>query len=114
MSPNGNNNFHPLQDVLRVIDKLKPVTEPPIAIGELLDICETEGNAQNGGGHFSIQNDGTRGLFVRFEPVSGGNGGRPSGAPGEIGSPLVSHAVPFGGGRGYQTPGPGIPTPSGF
>lgn len=106
------NDFHHIEAILRVVDQLKPLTEAPIAVKELLDICETEGNGQNGGGHFSIKHEGSRGLYVKFEPGNSTIGGR-GGAPGEIGSPVVGHAMPFGG-RGFQTPGQGIPAPSGF
>ncbi|KAK8044470.1 hypothetical protein PG993_004494 [Apiospora rasikravindrae] len=68
-------------------------TSEPISQSELLDMCETEGNAQNGGGSFDIRQDEASGkVSVRFDPSSGGTaaaGSRNVGAPGEIGSPIV-------------------------
>ncbi|KAK7942575.1 uncharacterized protein PG986_011688 [Apiospora aurea] len=68
-------------------------TSEPISQSELLDMCETEGNAQNGGGSFDVRQDEASGkVSVRFDPSSGGPtaaGSRNVGAPGEIGSPIV-------------------------
>ena len=74
---------------------------------EMLDICDTEGNTQNGGGSFRIDAHGPAGMYVKFEPgrsasvsMGGGMG------PGEIGSPVAGGAMPaFGGARGFQQPG---------
>ncbi|KAK6840417.1 hypothetical protein PG995_016171 [Apiospora arundinis] len=62
-------------------------TGETISESELLDMCETEGNPQNGGGSFDIrQDDATGKVSVRFDPSS--PGARNVGAPGEIGSPI--------------------------
>ena len=106
---------------MRQIEQIKPAGEGSVQMRELLDICETEGNAQNGGGAFSIQDDPPRGLFVKFTPDGASGNHRAPGGPGEIGSPIVGSAMPFGGsgtggmgggGRGFQPPGGAIPAPS--
>ncbi|KAI0020495.1 salt tolerance down-regulator-domain-containing protein [Xylariomycetidae sp. FL0641] len=70
------------------------VTEP-----ELLDMCETEGNAHNGGGTFDVRRGADGKVAIKFE-MDGGLGSsqfpRTVGAPGEIGSPIVGSArIPF-------------------
>ncbi|KAK8115806.1 hypothetical protein PG984_012308 [Apiospora sp. TS-2023a] len=78
-------------------------TSDPISQSELLDMCETEGNNQNGGGTFDIKQDDASGkVSVRFDPNSGSSGpsgSRNVGAPGEIGSPVpgMGSAGLFGG-----------------
>ena len=100
----GNNSFHNVEAVLRQVEQMKPSTEGPIQRQELLDICDTEGNAQNGGGSFIIENHEPNGTFVKFEggiltPLIG------RGGPGDIGSPVPgSHGPVFGGPRHF---GPG-------
>ncbi|KAK8121204.1 hypothetical protein PG999_005324 [Apiospora kogelbergensis] len=62
-------------------------TGEAISQSELLDMCETEGNLQNGGGSFDVRQDEASGkVSVRFDPSS--PGARNVGAPGEIGSPI--------------------------
>jgi hypothetical protein len=55
---------------------------------EILDICETEGNAINGGGSFDIRKDNNGHYSIRYEDDMLAPH-RPVGAPGEIGSPIV-------------------------
>ena len=95
---------------------MKPANEGPIQMRELLQICETEGNAQNGGGSFIIEEDHVNGVFVKYEPGNTApTGGRPAGAPGEIGSPMMASQVPaFGGPRGFQAQGGSLASPSAF
>lgn len=107
------NGFHPVDAVLRQAQLMKPASEGIISPQEMLDICDTEGNNQNGGGSFIIEDQGDAGTFVKFEP-----GRNPSvsmrGAPGDIGSPIQGSAFPgFGGPRPFQQPG-GAHAPSGF
>ncbi|PBP16249.1 stress response protein NST1 [Diplocarpon rosae] len=94
--------FFDIKLVKEQVDSLNPPGEQPVSERELLDICETEGNAVNGGGSFDIREDGSR-HSIRYEsdtlPPN-----RPLGAPGEIGSPIV------GGGGMSRFPGP----PPGF
>lgn len=112
----GDNAFHNIEAVLRQVEQLKPVNEGPIQLSEMLDICDTEGNAQNGGGSFTVRTEGSRGTFVKFEADDNMSvNGRGVAAPGEIGSPLVGSSIPaFGGTRSFQPPGAGITSSSGF
>lgn len=67
-------------------------TSEPVSEAELLDMCETEGNNQNGGGSFDLRHDETTGkVSLRFDATSSTvppMGARGVGAPGEIGSPI--------------------------
>lgn len=110
-----------MNHVLRQVEQLNPPNEPQITLDELLDICDTEGNPQNGGGSFVIKNE-TRGTFVKFEPDSNSmsSGPRGSVAPGDIGSPAASISTPAfggvgatGGSRQFPAP-PNISPPTGF
>jgi len=105
-TPGGSlDGFQLVQNVLRQVDHLKPVHEPAVSLNEMLEICDTEGNAQNGGGTFHIRNDANRGQLVKFEPESS-TGGKAS--AGDIGSPLVGHSQPVGyGGIGHPIGAPG-------
>ena len=107
MSPSkGASGYHDVKIVLRQVDQLRSTNEPPITLKEMLDICDTEGNTQNGGGSFSIKSDET-GDYVKFEPDtnSASSGHRGSIVPGEIGSPVPSSSLPaFGIGTSMSTP----------
>ncbi|ODH53438.1 hypothetical protein GX48_00268 [Paracoccidioides brasiliensis] len=98
----GNSGFHNVNHVLRQVEQLNPPTEPPITLDELLDICDTEGNPQNGGGSFAIKNEGPRVTFVKFEPDNNSMSSAPRGsiAPGDIGSPIPSSTILALGGIG--------------
>lgn len=63
----------------------------PISEGELLDMCETEGSPQNGGGSFEVRHDELTGKVSIRHDATGGSQPPISGigAPGEIGSPIV-------------------------
>ncbi|KJZ73316.1 hypothetical protein HIM_07320 [Hirsutella minnesotensis 3608] len=65
-----------------------------ITAQDLLNLCDTEGNASNGGGSFEVRRDANR-HAIRWSPDAS-EGLNPHfravGAPGEIGSPLTSHA----------------------
>ncbi|KAH8650176.1 hypothetical protein BX600DRAFT_517386 [Xylariales sp. PMI_506] len=74
-------------------------TTEPVSESELLDMCETEGNAQNGGGSFDIrQDDKMNKISIRYDATSGtpSLATRNIGAPGEIGSPIVGSIGSFG------------------
>lgn len=116
-NPNkGENGFHNVDAVLRQVEQLKPPSEGPILLNEMLDICDTEGNLHNGGGSFTVRAEGSRGTFVKFEADDNMSvNGRGVAAPGEIGSPLVGSSIPaFGATRPFQPPGAGITSSSGF
>lgn len=86
---------------MRILDALP-------SIREIEDICETEGDAQNGGGLLHIRRSGPT-FAVRFEQDVGPMSavGRPPGGLGEIGSPVPGNSVlaGFGQGGGERTGG---------
>lgn len=88
--------FHPAQFLLRQVEQMKPPHEPLISLNEMLEICDTEGNPQNGGGSFVVRNDSFQGQSVKFEPSTGPGNTR---SVGDIGSPMASqsHLATFGG-----------------
>ncbi len=108
------NGFHSAEVVLRQIELMKPANEGLIALREMMDICDTEGNSQNGGGSFTVTREQT-GDFIRFEAGRNTSVSMRGGVPGDIGSPIPGGAMPvFGGARQpFQHPG-GIMSPSNF
>ena len=104
-------DYHSVEALMQQMDQLRAPSDPPIHPKDILDICDTEGNAQNGGGTFSIKSDRT-GMFIQYM-ADGASGGFPRvlGGHGEIGSPVTSSAVPFGAPRGFGRPGGGIAAP---
>jgi hypothetical protein len=104
MSPTkGPASFHNVSKVLRQVEQLNPSTEPPISLDEILDICDTEGNPQNGGGSFTVNDDGVNGKSVKFsEPDNNSalSSHRGSLVPGDIGSPAPGNPLPMFGGIG--------------
>ena len=118
LNPSGPDNngagreFHSIQAIVRQMEQLRPASEPQIQVRELVDIVDTEGNAQNGGGTFMVDGEGPH-MYVRYMPdgTSGGGMGRFLGGHGDIGSPVTSSAVPFGTPRGLGRSGGGIPAP---
>ena len=101
----SNDSFHPAQFLLRQIEQMKPPHEPAISLSEMLEICDTEGNAQNGGGSFVVQNHGFQGNpSVKFESSRGIGDKR---SMGDIGSPTVGHSqLATFGGIGQPVSGP--------
>ena len=91
-------SFHPVQNVLRQVAP----KEPTVSLEEMLVICDTEGNAQNGGGSFEVRNDGQRGQVVKFEADGGINW---TGTVGDIGSPIIGHSQPAAFGHVFGAPG---------
>ncbi|OAA72886.1 stress response protein nst1 [Akanthomyces lecanii RCEF 1005] len=80
--------------------------DPTISAQDLLNLCDTEGNASNGGGTFDVVKRDNATHAIRWVPdamdalMSGSNGvagGGPFrqavGAPGEIGSPLMGFSA---------------------
>lgn len=96
----GSGGHHNVNVVLSQVEQLRPSNEPAINLEEMVEICDTEGNHQNGGGSFSIKED-ENGRHVKFEPDTNSAipGHRGSIVPGDIGSPVPgsSHPAPFGG-----------------
>jgi hypothetical protein len=101
-SPDG---FHSINSIREQIEHLNPPREEPVLEKEILDLCETEGNPNNGGGYFDVRLESDGRKFIRFEPDVPTH--RSVGAPGDIGSPIV-------GSSGMSRFPPGIPTPGGF
>ncbi|KAG9776170.1 hypothetical protein KCU88_g4919, partial [Aureobasidium melanogenum] len=92
--------YHPVQAVLRQLEALKIPGEAPVSMDEMLGICDTEGNSQNGGGSFEVIIDKARGQVIKF--VEETPAPQPRGSVGEIGSPVLGHSQhaqtsPFGG-----------------
>lgn len=108
------NGFHSIESVLRQVEAIKPGNEGPVSLKEMLDICDTEGNAQNGGGSFTTETHDSNRIYVKFEP--GRNTSRVMrGVPGEIGSPVPPFYMPaHSGARASQPAGGGLMSPSGF
>ncbi|KAL8947052.1 MAG: hypothetical protein Q9222_006623 [Ikaeria aurantiellina] len=100
------NGFHPVESVMRQVDLMKPAGQGIITLPEMLDICDTEGNNQNGGGSFLIESHGEAGTFIKFESGRNTSMSNARGPPGDIGSPIIGSAYPgFGGGpRPFQPP----------
>ncbi len=99
-----NDGFHPAQFLLRQIEQMKPPHEPAITLNEMLEICDTEGNAQNGGGSFIVRRDSFQGQSVTFEPAGGTSNKR---SVGDIGSPMAVHSqLATFGGTGQPVSGP--------
>ncbi|KAL3428074.1 stress response protein NST1 [Phlyctema vagabunda] len=83
-SPDG---YLDIAAIKEQVDHLSPPQEQPITEKELLEICETEGNATNGGGSFEVREEnGHRRIRYDFDTSYVQ---RPLGVPGEIGSPIV-------------------------
>ena len=90
------NEFISLDAIKAQVDILNPSNERPVSEDDLLALCETEGNMQNGGGSFDVREDGPR-RYIRWVPSMNNGIGpdglphlqRAVGAPGEIGSPII-------------------------
>ncbi|KUJ07469.1 uncharacterized protein LY89DRAFT_742701 [Mollisia scopiformis] len=92
-TPDG---YYDVKFIKDQVDHLNPPSEAPVSEKELLEICETEGNATNGGGSFDVRDNGEGHFSIRHDddlPPSH----RPVGAPGEIGSPIIGGASRFTG-----------------
>jgi hypothetical protein len=98
--------LHPVQSLLRQLEMLKAPGEPPVSMEEMLGICDTEGNGQNGGGSFEVMMDKSRGQVVKFTEDSI----QPRSSVGDIGSPLPSHSqtASFPIGQSFGAPGRGF------
>ncbi|KAI7976880.1 hypothetical protein EIK77_010111 [Talaromyces pinophilus] len=49
--------FYEVNLLLNQVEQLKPPNEPAIRLTEMMDICDTEGSSQNGGGSFTVEQD---------------------------------------------------------
>lgn len=97
----GSGAYHDVNIVLNQVQQLRSLSEPTISLDEMMDICDTEGNHQNGGGSFTTKEDAS-GRYVKFEPDTNSTVAGPRGSivPGDIGSPVPGNSYPataFGG-----------------
>ncbi|KAI0160942.1 hypothetical protein GGR52DRAFT_562280 [Hypoxylon sp. FL1284] len=96
----GGSDFGGYMDISSIKSRLDILGFPmhePASERELMDMCETEGNDQNGGGTFDIRHDENGKISIKFQPDAGlkqGSLNRNLGAPGEIGSPVVDSSSP--------------------
>ena len=90
-TPDG---FYDINAIKEQVDAAGSLDQP-VSEQELLDLCETEGNTQNGGGSFEIRNQKNSHYSIRYEADMPTH--RPVGAPGEIGSPIVGGVSRFPG-----------------
>lgn len=89
-----NDDYHPVDSLIRQIEANRAPVDSPITLKEIEDICETEGDAQNGGGLLHVRHEGNN-FAVRYEPDAGTpTTGRPLAPLGEIGSPVPRHSMP--------------------
>ena len=103
-SPLNQNLGYHVNDVLREVQAMKPLHEAPVSAMEMIEICDTEGNSQNGGGSFSSRKDQVGNILINYEP--GRNTSISARGAGDIGSPIVGGALPaIGGQRPFQQPG---------
>jgi hypothetical protein len=94
--------FYDLNTIKEQVDQFTPPSEPAIPEKEILEICETEGSAINGGGSFDIRHDDNGNSSIRYEPDLPSTQ-RSVGGPGEIGSPIIGNGTMarFGGPPGF-------------
>ncbi|KAI1503814.1 salt tolerance down-regulator-domain-containing protein [Biscogniauxia marginata] len=81
-----------LPAIMAHVDSINLPPSEPVSKEELLEMCETEGNPQNGGGSFDIRRDGNGKVAIRYEADDGVGPlqfSRKVGPPGEIGSPVA-------------------------
>ena len=106
--------YYPASQLLRQVEQIQPPGEPAVSMDEMLGICDTEGNVQNGGGTFEVLVDSSQGQIIKFvEDKIGLRGGPELGAPAPIAAPGTT---PFGSigqglhshhqGMGYRHHGP--------
>ncbi|KAG8525916.1 uncharacterized protein KY384_000678 [Bacidia gigantensis] len=112
----SNQGWHAADQVLHEVQSLMSRNEPAVAMMEMLQTCDTEGNAQSGGGVFEYRTI-DKGFLIKHKPDASlkGRNGPP---PGEIGSPIGSGPTgngfgPIGGQPTFQQQG-GFPSSSGF
>lgn len=104
-------NFHSLASVREQVARYKGPLENPVSDKEILDLCETEGNATNGGGFFDVKYDADGQPLIRYEPVDSMTMRGPAGVPGDIGSPIVGSANVTPLSSRFPSGPPGIPGP---
>lgn len=109
--------WHVADQVLQELQPVMPRNEPMIFISEMLELCDTEGNSQNGGGYFESKGH-PKGYLLKHHTNEATND-RGGNSLGEIGSPISAGSgggnslPPIGGQASYQQHG-GFPPSSGF
>lgn len=100
--------FHDINILLRQIEANRPMLESLPTLREIEEICETEGDPQNGGGELLLRrsNEAEARIAVKWEPdaLTPDPGRGHGGGLGEIGSPMPSKTSPVG---GFGAPGMG-------
>ncbi|KNB11821.1 hypothetical protein FOXG_11572 [Fusarium oxysporum f. sp. lycopersici 4287] len=85
-------------DLSTLKSRIEALSGDSISEAILINLCDTEGNPNNGGGTLVIrQNSGGFSHAVRWEPDLNDGFYRAVGAPGEIGSPVAGQATLRGG-----------------
>ncbi|KAK3068067.1 Stress response protein nst1 [Teratosphaeriaceae sp. CCFEE 6253] len=101
--------FHGVEILLRQIELNRPMLDAPPTLREIEEICETEGDNQNGGGELRVRGGGKElgGFAVKWEAAAGTpDQSRGPAGLGEIGSPLPSKTSPAFGALGMgRAPG---------
>lgn len=93
----GLDGHYSVGEILRQVEQFRSPSDSPLQLHDILGICDTIGDANNGGGMFHVMRDSPDNYFVRFdEDALPPQRGPPSGL-GEIGSPLGTHSTPVGG-----------------
>jgi hypothetical protein len=99
--------YHNVETLLRQIDANRPALDSAPTLKEIEEICETEGDAQNGGGELRVRKGENNDLLaVKWEQTAPTpDQGRGHTALGEIGSPMPSRTSPAGfGAPGMRAP----------
>lgn len=86
-------DFHSISSIRDQVERLSSARDERITEKELLELCETEGNVNNGGGSFEIRDEGDGRIAIRYLGITPTP--RPVGAPGEIGSPVAGSIQPM-------------------
>lgn len=98
-TPDPEKDYNSLEDIMAQINIISP--GDTITEGELLDLCDTEGNQANGGGSFETRHDATGQVRIRWAPTGSDHIAQRAVARslGEIGSPVIG-----GGSGGNNSP----------
>lgn len=105
----GQLNERGFADAKSVIAQIQHVVGPQVQAKDMVDLLDTEGDAQNGGGSFEKEDSGSGeldfGLKWTPDDNRGGRAGNIGGA-GDIGSPVVApssaNRTPYGSMRGFS------------
>lgn len=97
--------FYSVDVLVRQIEVNRPPLDQPPTLREIEEICETEGDSQNGGGELRVRKEGER-FSVKWEPdaTTPDQGRGALSGLGEIGSPMPSKSSPS---TGFGAPGMG-------